>query len=110
QDIEVRVIDDMSTGSPANLDGLDVELMPGDILDKSRLEVAATGVDSIIHLAARPSVPRSVKDPMASHQANATGTLAVLEMARRSGQHVIVASSSSVYGRNPVLPKVETLR
>src|SRR5262245_32065235 len=67
--------------------------------------------DAIVHLAARPSVPRSLADPMASHQANATGTLVVLEAARLAARtpHVIVASSSSVYGANPTLPKNEEL-
>lgn len=64
----------------------------------------------MVHLGARPSVPRSVQDPVASHVANATGTLMVLEGARRAGNlHTIVASSSSVYGSNPTLPKHEDL-
>ncbi len=64
-----------------------------------------------MHLAARPSVPKSIQDPMASHTANATGTLSVLEAMRAASVgHVIVASSSSVYGANPVIPKVETLK
>jgi UDP-glucose 4-epimerase len=68
------------------------------------------GVDAIVHLAARPSVPRSLEDPMATHAVNATGTMEVLEAARRTGNpHVIVASSSSVYGANPVIPKTEGL-
>jgi UDP-glucose 4-epimerase len=63
-----------------------------------------------VHLAARPSVPRSVADPLPSHDANATGTLNVLEAARRAGDvHVVVASSSSVYGANTTLPKVEDM-
>ncbi len=63
-----------------------------------------------MHLAARPSVPRSLLDPVASHDANATGTLQVLEAARRhGGVHVVVASSSSVYGSNPILPKREDM-
>jgi UDP-glucose 4-epimerase len=64
--------------------------------------------DAVVHLAARPSVPRSVAEPVVSHHANATGTLMVLQAARRHGVgHVVVASSSSVYGANPVLPKNE---
>ena len=64
----------------------------------------------MIHLGARGSVPRSVADPIASHDANATGTVGVLEAARRAGGvHVVVASSSSVYGANPTLPKHEDL-
>jgi UDP-glucose 4-epimerase len=68
------------------------------------------GCDSVVHLAARPSVPKSLKDPIASHEANATGTIRVLEAARAAGgPQVIVASSSSVYGGNQTLPKSEDL-
>jgi UDP-glucose 4-epimerase len=105
----VVAIDDLSTGDRANLDGVDVELVEGSILDEAALGAAAADVDAIVHLAARPSVPRSIADPVASHLANATGTVAVLEAARRSGAHVVVASSSSVYGSNPALPKHEGL-
>ena len=66
------------------------------------------GVDSVIHLAALGSVPRSILEPMASHAANATGTLTVLDEARQAGvKHFAVSSSSSVYGMNPALPKSE---
>jgi UDP-glucose 4-epimerase len=103
-------IDDLSSGSLANLDGLDVHLVEGSILDPDALAEAVSGVDTIVHLAARPSVPRSIADPAASHDANATGTLRVLEAARAQGDvHVVVASSSSVYGANPTLPKHEGL-
>ena len=106
----VSVLDDLSTGFKANLDGLDVELVVGSILDADLVRWLVEGTDSVVHLAARPSVPRSIQDPMASHLANATGTMTVLEAARLSGQpQVIVASSSSVYGANPVLPKREDL-
>jgi len=84
--------------------------MIGSILDESSLAAAFTDIDAVVHLAARPSVPRSLADPVASHLANASGTVAVLEEARRQGQpHVIIASSSSVYGANPALPKREDL-
>jgi UDP-glucose 4-epimerase len=107
----VVVVDDLSTGNIENLEGLDVELVEGSILDAALLERTFAGVDAVVHLAARPSVPRSIQDPMASHEANATGTLRVLEAARLAGGlHVVVASSSSVYGANPVLPKHEDLR
>jgi UDP-glucose 4-epimerase len=107
----VVVIDDLSTGSRSNLEGLTgVELTVGSILDSTALDDAFHGATSIVHLAARPSVPRSLEDPVASHAANATGTLQVLEAARRHGSpQVIVASSSSVYGSNPTLPKREDL-
>lgn len=105
---EVRVIDDLSTGYAANLDGVDVVFTEGSILDYETLVQVVDGVDSIVHLAAIPSVPRSVANPRASHNANATGTLNVLEAAREKGvEHVVVASSSSVYGSNPTLPKNE---
>lgn len=108
---EVVVVDDFSTGSRENLDGLDVELLEGSILDRAQLDKAMAGSDAVVHLAALPSVPRSVKDPLSSHHANATGTLEVLEAARRAGSpHVVVASSSSVYGANPELPKREDMR
>lgn len=106
----VSVIDDLSTGSRANLDGVEVDLVVGSILDDGALDAAIGGADAIVHLAALGSVPRSVADPLASHHANATGTVMVLEAARRhGGLHTVVASSSSVYGSNPTLPKHEDL-
>jgi UDP-glucose 4-epimerase len=105
---EVTVIDDLSTGFEENLEGLDVTFVRGSILEQDALAEAVTGADSIVHLAALGSVPRSIKDPIATHAANATGTLLVLEAARTAGVgHVVVASSSSVYGLNPALPKSE---
>jgi UDP-glucose 4-epimerase len=107
---EVVVLDDLSTGFRANLDGLDVRLVEGSILDVDALHRCVGDASAIVHLAARASVPRSVKDPAASHLANATGTVNVLEAARNAGDvQVIVASSSSVYGSNPALPKHEDL-
>ncbi len=107
---EVVGIDDLSTGSIRNLDGIDVRLIEGSILDPVALAEATRGVDTIVHLAARPSVPRSIDDPVASHEANTVGTMRVLEAARGLDDgHVIVASSSSVYGSNPTLPKHEML-
>jgi UDP-glucose 4-epimerase len=106
----VSVIDDLSTGNSANLDGLDVRFIEGSILADDALDAAFAGSDAVVHLAALGSVPRSVADPLATHHANATGTLMVLEAARRHGNlHTIVASSSSVYGSNPTLPKHEDL-
>ena len=107
---EIIAFDDLSSGFRENLDGTDATLFEGTILDVDALGDATAGADAIVHLGARPSVPRSIKDPVASHNANATGTMNVLEAARRSGNaHVIVASSSSVYGANPTLPKHEGL-
>ncbi len=106
---EVTVIDDLSTGFLSNLDGVDVRLVEGSILDPDALADAARGAESIIHLAAVPSVSRSVKDPVRSHETNVTGTVLVLEAARGIDAHVAVASSSSVYGSVPTLPKSEDL-
>jgi UDP-glucose 4-epimerase len=106
----LRVVDNLSTGDKANLAGLDVDFFEGDVQDAALLDQAFRGADAVVHLAALPSVPRSLRDPLASHHANATGTLQVLEAARRAGSpHVIAASSSSVYGANPHLPKHEEL-
>ncbi len=107
---EVVGLDDLSTGSKENLAGVDVRLVEGSILDEAALLDAVAGVDTIVHLAARPSVPRSIVDPVASHEANTVGTMRILEAARDLDDgHVIVASSSSVYGSNPTLPKHEML-
>lgn len=106
---EVVVIDDLSTGFAQNLEGLDVDFRQASILDEVALANAAQGASAVVHLAAIPSVPRSVAAPMPSHQANATGTLMVLQAAREQGAHVTVASSSSVYGANPELPKRESM-
>jgi UDP-glucose 4-epimerase len=106
----VVAFDDLSTGVRANLDGVGATLVDGDILDPAALDAAFEGAEAVVHLAARPSVPRSIADPMRSHLVNATGTMEVLEAARRAGDlHVVVASSSSVYGANPTLPKHEGL-
>lgn len=108
---EVVALDDLSTGFRSNLDGTQIKLVEGSILDPGVLDQTFQGADAVVHLAARPSVPRSVADPLASHHANATGTLEVLQAARRAGNiHTIVASSSSVYGANKELPKRETMR
>jgi UDP-glucose 4-epimerase len=103
-------ITDRSPGRADNLAGLDVELRVASGLDAATLDDVMCDADAVVHLAAVPSVPRSIENPMASHAANATGTLTVLEAARRAGApHTIVASSSSVYGANPTLPKSEEL-
>lgn len=105
---EVRVLDDLSTGNLANLEGTNAAFTEGSILDFELLQSVVEGVDSVVHLAALGSVPRSVAAPIPSHHANATGTLHVLEASRLAGvPHVVVASSSSVYGSNTKLPKSE---
>lgn len=106
---ETVVLDDLSTGTLANLDGIDTTFIEGSITNPRTVAQAVAGADSIVHLAARGSVPRSINDPIATHQVNATGTLNVLDAARTAGgTQVIMASSSSVYGANPELPKRET--
>ncbi|MBB1030051.1 NAD-dependent epimerase/dehydratase family protein [Dietzia sp. SLG310A2-38A2] len=104
----VRIIDDLSTGYAQNIEGLDVDFQHASILDEGRLNSAMVGIDSVVHLAALGSVPRSVKDPISTHEVNARGTLNVIIAARDNGVgHLSVASSSSVYGLNPALPKGE---
>lgn len=108
--MDVAVVDDLSTGSRANLHGLAAELHEGTILDTDLLDKVLAGADAVVHLAARPSVPRSIQDPVGCHEANVTGTVQVLEAVRRAGvRHVVVASSSSVYGANPRMPKSEDM-
>jgi len=107
----VVVVDDLSTGNLDNLTDVEADVRIGSILDPELLDKALVGADAVIHLAAVPSVPRSVADPMTSHAANATGTLEVLQAVRRAGgAHLVLASSSSVYGANRTLPKSEDLR
>ena len=104
---EAVAFDDFSTGLESNLAGLDVEVVRGDLVNADKVAGAAAGVDAIVHLGARGSVPRSIEFPVATHEANATGTLNVLEAARPQGTYVVMSSSSSVYGANPLLPKIE---
>ena len=104
---EPRVLDDFSTGLESNLAGLDVDVRVGSLADPGAVLGAVTGVDAVVHLGARGSVPRSIEFPVPTHEVNATGTLNVLEASRAHGAHVIMSSSSSVYGANPMLPKIE---
>jgi nucleoside-diphosphate-sugar epimerase len=109
---EVRVLDNFSTGHRHNLEHLaeDVHLVEGDVRDMETVEEAVSGVNAILHLAALPSVPRSVKAPITSNDVNAGGTLKLLSAAHRAGvQRVVLASSSSVYGANATLPKREDM-
>jgi len=108
----VRVLDDFSTGRPENLAGVEgqVEVVKADIRDQLQVSRAVAGVEVVYHLAALPSVARSVADPLASHQVNVDGTLNVLLAARDAGaRRLVYASSSSVYGDTPVLPKHEEM-
>lgn len=109
----ITVVDDCSTGAVALLgaDLAHVDFRLGSVLDAGLMDQTVVGADAVVHLAALPSVPRSVIDPVSSHHANATGTLQVLEAARRAGGPMVVAaSSSSVYGAQPQLPKSEDSR
>ncbi len=107
----VRVIDNFSSGRRENLEGLPaVDVIDADILDEEQLNRAVEGVSVIFHEAAIPSVPRSVADPEPTNAVNITGTLKVLQAARRAGvRRVVYAASSSAYGDTPTLPKVETM-
>ncbi|MFJ2029956.1 NAD-dependent epimerase/dehydratase family protein [Streptosporangium sp. NPDC087985] len=95
---KIRVLDDLSSGDLTNLDGVEVDFVMGSILDAELLTDLMADTTTVVHLAARPSVPRSLADPLASHSVNATGTLHVLEACRATRPHVVLASSSSVYG------------
>ena len=106
---EVVVVDDLSTGLISNVDQAETTFHQVSITDAKALLAALKDCQTIFHLAARGSVPRSIKNPIATHDVNATGTLNVLEVARNSGAHVIFSSSSSVYGRNMQLPKDESM-
>jgi len=107
---QVRVLDDFSTGNPANLSqaGSRVELVRGSITHPSIVEQAVAGCDVVYHLAALASVTKSVETPLLSHEICATGTLTVLDAARRLGvRRVIYAASSSAYGDQPGDQRVE---
>ena len=106
---QVNVVDDLSTGLKSNLDLNKITFHELSLTNRDGLAKALNGVDAIVHLGARGSVPRSLKNPIATHDVNATGTLNVLEAARTNGAQVIFSSSSSVYGRNGQLPKDESM-
>ena len=106
----VRVLDNFSTGKRENLAPFlnHIELVEGDLRDAPAVRQATEDVDYVLHQAALPSVPRSIDDPLASHQVNATGTLNLLLAAREAGvRRVVYAASSSAYGDSPALPKQE---
>jgi len=106
---EVVVIDDLSTGLLSNVEQDKSTFHQVSITDPKALITAFKDCETIFHLAARGSVPRSIKNPVATHEVNATGTLNVIEVARATGAHVVFSSSSSVYGRNMQLPKDESM-
>jgi UDP-glucose 4-epimerase len=109
---KVRVIDNFSTGSKVNLAEIEnrLELIEGDIRDFWTVREAVDGVDYVLHQAALPSVPRSVKNPLTSNSVNIDGTLNLLEASKQAEvKRFVFASSSSVYGDTPELPKREDM-
>ncbi len=106
---EVRVLDNFSTGYRANLEGLDVEIVEGELRSYERVHAAVRGVEVVYHLGALGSVPRSLQDPLTSNAVNVEGTLNVLLAARDEGvRRVIFSSSTSVYGSSRELPTSES--
>ena len=108
----VRILDDFSTGRPQNLQGMAerVEILRGDLRDPEAVARAVHGVEIVLHQAALNSIPRSIKEPGPTNAVNVVGTLLLLEAARAAGvRRVVYASSSSVYGDTPDLPKTEDL-
>jgi nucleoside-diphosphate-sugar epimerase len=108
----VTVLDDLSAGKESNLAGVrdKIDLHVGSITDLPTTQKACEGADYVIHLAARTSVPRSVKDPIETNRVNIDGTLNVLVAARDAKvKRLVYAASSSAYGETPTLPKVETM-
>ena len=107
----VRVIDSLITGKRRNLDHISgVDFLEGDLADPGVAARAVDGMDYVLHQAAIPSVPRSVKDPVTSNHANIDATLAVLVAARDAGvKRLVYAGSSSAYGNTPTLPKHEDM-
>jgi UDP-glucose 4-epimerase len=109
----VRVLDDFSNGKQENLRGMagDIEVVRGDVRDRDTVARAVEGAYVVFHEAALGSVPRSVADPVTTHESNITGTLNILLAAKDLGvRRVVFASSSSVYGETPVLPKQEDMK
>jgi nucleoside-diphosphate-sugar epimerase len=107
----VRIADNFSTGHRHNLPPAGADLVEGDVSDPAVARRAVDGVKFVLHQAAIPSVPRSVKDPVSSNRANVDGTLQILVAARDAGvSRVVFAGSSSVYGDSAVLPKREDMK
>ncbi|GAB1642995.1 NAD-dependent epimerase/dehydratase family protein [Krasilnikovia sp. MM14-A1259] len=105
----IVVVDDLSTGNAGNVEDLDVELVVGSVTDSDVMNRAVTGADAVVHLAALPSVPRSIADPVRSYEANTTGTMTVLEACRTNSVPIVFASSASVYGPAAPVPTHESL-
>ena len=112
RDESVRILDDFSSGRPQNLEGIvgRIEIVHGDLRDPDTVAQAVRGVEIVLHQAALNSNPRSIKEPGPTNAVNVGGTLLLLEAARQAGvRRVVYASSSSVYGESPALPKTEGL-
>lgn len=107
--LNVIVIDDFSTGLRSNVEDLGCDVREASLVNEREIHEALSGSDYIFHLAARGSVPRSIRNPRATHEVNTTGTLNVLEFARKSKTPISFSSSSSVYGTNVQLPKHEKM-
>jgi len=113
QGARVSIIDNLTTGFRENLEEIkgDFDFVEGDINDDAALGKAIEGAEIVFHEAALPSVPRSVEDPTETHRACVDGTFNLLLKSRALGvKRFIYAASSSAYGDQPVLPKVETMR
>ena len=107
---DVRVLDNFSTGQRTNLDGLEIEIVEGELRSYERVHNAVRGTEIVFHLGALGSVPRSVQDPLTSGAVNVEGTLNVMLAARDEGiRRVVFASSSSIYGNQPELPLRESM-
>ncbi|MEM7413203.1 MAG: SDR family oxidoreductase [Myxococcota bacterium] len=109
---QVRILDDFSSGRASNLAAIenDVETVRGDLRDEATVDAAIADVEVVFHQGAVPSVPRSVAEPLRTHNVNVNGTLGLLERCRHGGvRRVVYAASSSAYGNTAVLPKVETM-
>ncbi|NOY88111.1 MAG: SDR family oxidoreductase [FCB group bacterium] len=110
---QVRILDNFSTGKKDNIEPLKdkIEIIDGDIRDYWTVTQAVEGIDYVLHQAALPSVPRSVKNPLTSNEVNVNGTLNLLEAAKNAQvKKFVMASSSSVYGESEELPKHEKMR
>jgi nucleoside-diphosphate-sugar epimerase len=113
QGAKVKILDNLSTGFRENLEEIkgDFDFIEGDLNDEDKLFQAVKGTEIIFHQAALPSVPRSVDNPSETHDACVNGTFNLLNTAKENGvKRVIYAASSSAYGDQPTLPKVETMR
>src|SRR5215475_7591841 len=107
---EVRIIDNLCSGSKSNLSGLKCQLIEGSILDRDLVRETMTGVDFVFHLAAMVSVQESIQKPNECAEINTRGTAIVLEEAARArAKKLIFSSSAAIYGDNPAIPQIESM-